>query len=366
MNHSQKGFTLWFTGLPCSGKTTLAEEVKRRLSEIGHSVEHLDGDVIRKNLSSDLGFSKDHRKTNIERAAFVATLLTKNGVATLVSFVSPYSEMRESARKQIGSFIEVFVNCPLEVCEKRDVKGMYRLARKGKISDFTGVSDPYEKPLNPEVTVHTDRMNMNECVREILHFLNSRDLLLPENPFPRDPVLAKAFRLAAYHHRGQERKGGLPYIVHPTSVARMLKNAGCGQEIVAAALLHDVLEDTGCEVEEIEKVAGKKVAKIVCEITDKDKTAPWKLRKKNYLTGLQKASRSALCVSCADKADNTASLLEGYRSSGKDFFKSFSGKIRAKYLNYKNIHDVIKRRYPSCPVLPVFHTRLEEMKRLFS
>ncbi len=360
-----KGFALWFTGLPCSGKTTLADQVSRRLSELGHQVEHLDGDVIRKNLSSDLGFSKDHRKINLERAAFVASLLTKNGVATLVSFVSPYREMRDSARKQIGSFVEVFVNCPLEVCEKRDVKGMYKLARQGKITEFTGVSDPYEKPLSPEVTVHTDRMDMEECVKKILHFLNSRELLLPQNPFPRDPALTKAFHLAAYHHRGQERKGGLPYIVHPVSVARMLKEAGCGKEIVAAALLHDTLEDTGCEVEEITREAGKRVAKIVCEITDKDKTAPWKARKKNYLAGLKKASRPALCVSCADKADNVASLLVGYKSSGPEFFKAFSGKIRPKYLNYKNIYDVIKKRYPSCPVLPVFHAKLEEMKSLF-
>lgn len=364
MRSKRKGFTLWFTGLPCSGKTTLADEMKRCLSDLGHRVERLDGDAIRKSLSSDLGFSKDHRRINIERAAFVAGLLTKGGVATLVSFVSPYREIRDSARRHIGSFVEVFVNCPLWVCEKRDVKGMYKLAREGKISDFTGVSDPYEAPLNPEVTVDTDRMSVQECAIEILRYLNSQGLLLPENPFPGDPELTKAFRLAAHHHWGQERKGGSPYIVHPVAVARMLKDSGCDKETVAAGLLHDVLEDTGCEVEEITREMGRKVARIVCEITDKDKTVGWKARKKNYLAGLKKASRPALCVTSADKTDNITSLLEGYRSVGKYFFKSFSGKFREKYANYKKIYHMIQSRYPSCPLLPFYRTRLAEMKDL--
>ena len=366
MSLDGKGFTLWFTGLPCSGKTTLAEDMGKRLRQIGHQVEHLDGDVIRKNLSSDLGFSKKDRVSNIQRAAFLASMLTKNGVATLVSFVSPYREMRDAARKQIGAFVEIYVNCPLSVCEERDVKGMYKLARQGKITEFTGISDPYEPPEDPEVAVMTDRMSRKECVEKIIGYLHAQGLLLPHNPFPKKALLAKAFTLAAHHHRGQERKGGAPYIIHPVSVAKFLKDYGCDDETVAAGLLHDTLEDTGCEFEEIARQVGEGVAAIVSEITDKDKTVRWKARKRNYLAGLRKASRKALCVACADKIDNITSLMEGFCSGGGGFIKAFSGKIREKYLNYKAVYDTIKKRYPSCPLLPVYHERLDEMKSLLA
>src|SRR3989338_2967205 len=221
-----KGFTLWFTGLPCSGKTTLSDRVEKELRAIGHSTEHLDGDVIRKELSKGLGFSKEDRDTNIERAAFVAALLTQNGVAVVVSYVSPYRRMRDNARKKIGAFIEVYVHCPIEVCEKRDVKGMYARARKGEIKDFTGVQDPYEEPTAPEIRVDTDTMDVPACVAVILGHLETRGYLMPRNPFPGNPLLTKAYETAAHFHRGQKREGGKPYITHPIAVAKMLKDAG--------------------------------------------------------------------------------------------------------------------------------------------
>jgi len=168
---AERGFTLWFTGLPCSGKTTLADAVAERLRQRGLKVERLDGDIVRRTLSRDLGFSREDREENIRRVAFVAKLLTRNGVAVLTSFVSPYRKMREEARKEIGDFVEVYVKCPLEVCMQRDVKGMYKKALVGEIKNFTGISDPYEEPLNPEIVVETDKEGVEECVNKILRKL---------------------------------------------------------------------------------------------------------------------------------------------------------------------------------------------------
>ncbi|MDF2958036.1 MAG: Adenylylsulfate kinase [Candidatus Alkanophagales archaeon MCA70_species_1] len=167
----ERGFTLWFTGLPCSGKTTLADAVAEELRRRGLRVERLDGDVVRRTLSRDLGFSREDREENIRRVAFVAKLLTRNGVAVLTSFVSPYRKMREEARKEIGDFVEVYVKCPLEVCMQRDVKGMYKKALVGEIKNFTGISDPYEEPLNPEIVVETDKEGVEACVNKILRKL---------------------------------------------------------------------------------------------------------------------------------------------------------------------------------------------------
>lgn len=164
----ERGFTLWFTGLPCSGKTTLADAVAEELRKRGLKVERLDGDVVRRTLSRDLGFSREDREENIRRVAFVAKLLTRNGVVVLTSFVSPYRKVREEARKEIGDFVEVYVKCPLEVCMQRDVKGMYKKALAGEIKDFTGVSDPYEEPLNPEIIVETNKESVEACVSKIL------------------------------------------------------------------------------------------------------------------------------------------------------------------------------------------------------
>lgn len=167
-----KGFTLWFTGLPCSGKSAVADRVAERLRERGMKVERLDGDVVRKSLTRDLGFSKEDRDENIRRVTFVAKLLTRNGVAVLTSFVSPYREIREESRREIENFIEVYVKCPVEVCIKRDTKGMYVKALKGEIKDFTGVSDPYEEPQNPEILLETDKETLEESANKVIKKLN--------------------------------------------------------------------------------------------------------------------------------------------------------------------------------------------------
>ena len=164
----QVGFTAWFTGLPCSGKTTVADAVADVLRERGYRVERLDGDKVRKDLTSDLGFSKEDRDENIKRVTFVSKLLSRNGVAVLATFVSPYRERRRKTREEIGNFVEVFVRCPVDVCIERDVKGMYKKALAGEITGFTGVDDPYEEPENPEVILHTDRETLEESVQKVL------------------------------------------------------------------------------------------------------------------------------------------------------------------------------------------------------
>jgi len=171
-NKGQKGFTLWFTGLPCSGKTAVANKVAEALRERGLRVERLDGDIVRQSLTRDLGFSKEDRNENIRRVTFVAKLLTRNGVAVLTSFISPYREIREHARQEIGSFVEVYVKCPVEVCIERDTKGMYEKAIKGEIKEFTGVSDPYEEPLNPEILLESDKETLEESTNKVIQRLN--------------------------------------------------------------------------------------------------------------------------------------------------------------------------------------------------
>ena len=164
----QKGFTIWFTGLPCSGKTTISELVAQEIRNRGRNVEILDGDVVRTNLSKGLSFSKEDRDTNIRRIGFVCQLLTRNGVANIAAFVSPYREVRDHNRREIGNFIEVYAKCPVEVCVERDVKGMYKKALAGEIKEFTGVSDPYEEPPNPEVTLETDRETSQESAQKVI------------------------------------------------------------------------------------------------------------------------------------------------------------------------------------------------------
>jgi adenylyl-sulfate kinase len=176
-----EGFTVWFTGLSGAGKSTLATMVEERLREAGRRVELLDGDEVRKNLSSGLGFSKADRDANILRIAYVARLLSRNGVVAITAAISPYREIRDQARAEIPRFVEVYVDCPLEVCEQRDVKGLYKKARSGEITQFTGISDPYEPPLNPEIHLHTEQENPEQDVEIILEKL--RDLgLLPVDP----------------------------------------------------------------------------------------------------------------------------------------------------------------------------------------
>ena len=164
----QRGFTAWFTGIPCSGKTTIADRVAEILREKGRRVERLDGDIVRKGLTSDLGFSKEDRDENIKRVTFVAKLLTRNDVVVLATFVSPYRERRAKTREEIGDFVEVYTRCPVEVCMERDVKGMYEKALAGEIRNFTGVDDPYEEPEDPELILDTDKDDIEECARKVI------------------------------------------------------------------------------------------------------------------------------------------------------------------------------------------------------
>lgn len=159
-----KGFTLWFTGLSGAGKSTISERVFARLKESGAKVELLDGDVVRTHLSKGLGFSKEDRDTNIRRIGFVCEILSRNGVIALVAAISPYREVRDELRGRIENFIEVYVHCPVEVLAERDVKGLYKKALAGEIGSFTGVSDPYEPPLNPEITIDSARQSVEESV----------------------------------------------------------------------------------------------------------------------------------------------------------------------------------------------------------
>ncbi|TKJ31783.1 MAG: adenylyl-sulfate kinase [Chloroflexi bacterium B3_Chlor] len=183
----QQGFTLWFTGLSGSGKTTLARAVERMLRDRGFKVEVLDGDVVRTNLSKGLGFSKEDRDTNIKRIGFVCKLLTRNGVVAIGSAISPYREVRDFVRQDIGRFVEVYCRCPLDVLIERDVKGLYKKALDGEIDNFTGVSDPYEEPLNPEVIADTDREAPEESVGKIIGKLEELGYI-PEAPENEDRV----------------------------------------------------------------------------------------------------------------------------------------------------------------------------------
>jgi adenylylsulfate kinase len=167
----KKGFTIWFTGLSGSGKTTIAHRVEGTLRKMGCNVEVLDGDVVRTNLSKGLGFSKEDRDTNIKRIGFVCNLLSRNGVVAIASAISPYREIRDYNRKEIGNFVEVFVKCSVEECQKRDVKGLYKKAANGEIKNFTGVSDPYEEPLNAEVILETDKETVEESTEKLLRKL---------------------------------------------------------------------------------------------------------------------------------------------------------------------------------------------------
>ena len=177
----REGFTLWFTGIPASGKTTLSMAVERELRRRGlRFVQRLDGDIVRQDLTRDLGFSKEDRDENIRRVAFVASLLSKNGVATLCAFVSPYREARRLAREKCHNFIEVYVKCPVEVAIKRDPKGLYKKALAGQIKNFTGIDDPYEEPENPEIVVETDKLSIEECVERIMSYLEQRGLVPPK------------------------------------------------------------------------------------------------------------------------------------------------------------------------------------------
>ena len=167
----RKGVTLWFTGLSGAGKSTLANHLAKELRTRGLNVEILDGDEVRTNLSKGLGFSKEDRDTNIKRIGYVCKLLTRNGVIAISAAISPYKEIRDFNRQQIGNFVEIYVQCSIEALTKRDVKGLYKKALAGEIQNFTGVSDPYEPPTNPEITVDSERQTVQESLRTILDYL---------------------------------------------------------------------------------------------------------------------------------------------------------------------------------------------------
>src|SRR5687767_746142 len=162
-----KGFTLWFTGLSGAGKSTVSERIFERLKSAGAKVELLDGDVVRTHLPKGLGFSKEDRDTNIRRIGFVSELLSRNGVIVLVAAISPYREVREEVRGRIGAFVEVYVHCPIEVLAERDVKGLYKKALAGEIAGFTGVSDPYEPPANPEIMIDSSQEDVEDSVDKV-------------------------------------------------------------------------------------------------------------------------------------------------------------------------------------------------------
>src|SRR5918999_4588605 len=177
------GFTLWFTGLSGAGKSTIANIVGPELEERGRTVEYLDGDVVRTHLSKGLGFSKEDRDTNIERIGWVASRLTRNGAAVLVSAISPYEETRQKARKLVeehGSFVEIFVEASVEECARRDVKGLYEKAFRGEIAEFTGVSDPYEPPASPELILRTEDETPEQSAQRVLDRLEELGLLYGE------------------------------------------------------------------------------------------------------------------------------------------------------------------------------------------
>jgi adenylylsulfate kinase len=165
---SSSGLVVWLTGLPCAGKSTLARGLVELFSSTGHRTEVLDGDVVRRHLSYGLGFSREDRDVNVRRIGFVAGLLARNGVVVVVAAVSPYRQAREDVRRQVERFVEVHVDAPLAICEQRDVKGMYAEARAGKRTNFTGIDDPYEPPLSPEVRVCTAEQGVGDCLASIV------------------------------------------------------------------------------------------------------------------------------------------------------------------------------------------------------
>ncbi len=171
------GFTCWLTGLSGAGKSTIATTLLTNLTTIGIACEVLDGDVIRQHLSSDLGFSAKDRETNVLRVAYICSLLNKHGINTVVALISPCNDIRNKVRNLLDNFIEIYVNCPLDECIKRDTKGLYQKALTGQILEFTGISSPYMPPEHPEIILRTDEEDVSQSVKKILDYLSSNKLV---------------------------------------------------------------------------------------------------------------------------------------------------------------------------------------------
>lgn len=176
----KQGTVLWLTGLSGAGKTTIAKRLEHELLERGCRAEVLDGDVVRTNLSKGLGFSREDREINIRRLGFVANLLSRNGIVAIVAAISPYRDARDELRQMMDNFIEIYVNAPLEVCEARDVKGLYAMARAGEVRAFTGIDDPYEAPLNPDVVCYTSEETIEQSVTRITSELERLNQIIPK------------------------------------------------------------------------------------------------------------------------------------------------------------------------------------------
>ena len=202
-------FTIWFTGLSGSGKSTLSRRIYLEIRRRGLKAELLDGDIIRTNFSQELGFTKRERNINVKRIGFLSWLLNKHGIISVVAAIAPYKETRQINRKLIKNYIEVFCNCPLEVVEKRDVKGLYAKARKGLIPHFTGISDPYEPPSNPEIVVYTDKETVEESVNKIINFLEESKFLPPVSGDIDPKIFEQEEKILREHLRqlGFARKG---------------------------------------------------------------------------------------------------------------------------------------------------------------
>ncbi len=175
--HPSRGVTVWFTGLPCSGKTTVADHVADRLKIQGYPIERLDGDIVRKDLTKDLGFSRQDRDENLNRVTALAASLTTQGKIVLATFVSPYRDRREKSRAAIPDFLEIYARCPIEVCIQRDVKGMYKQALAGRLKGFTGIDNPYEEPQQPDLILDTDKETIQESTEKVIALLKTKGYL---------------------------------------------------------------------------------------------------------------------------------------------------------------------------------------------
>lgn len=229
------GFVVWFTGLPSSGKSTLARLLEGALRRRGLRVEVLDGDEVRQRLNRDLGFSKQDRDENIRRIAFVAKLLSRNGVVAITAAISPYRMVRDEARREIGRFIEVYVKCPVGVCIARDVKGLYRRALAGEIPNFTGISDPYEEPLNAESVVETDQEGPEAGLRRILARLEDLGYSARNQPLGVTPVPIPTYLV----QKVEAGLTGRSQIDPSTYLVEVLSRALAEQEGVAALTVEE-------------------------------------------------------------------------------------------------------------------------------